>query len=441
MSLHLFEEVCVEPFLNASFSESKLSQMILAMGELHNQGLASLAISYFESTKKDMERITEGLTEENGNLKKELLEAKDTLFANTMRELNSMQLAISGINHKLRRRVYQLGRVQKIAEVLESEAHLPRLLKMASYQVLALCPENSNLFFAFFDEERKKVNLYHQESKSNPECDLIKTFYFSELPGMFQQVLFDESTKLFHLDSHEEIPAALSSLLMIKNQKDFLLMPIRKYREVTGFMLLGVPAEDFFSKSNYKFYQHVGQVVSKSVTSAALFTKSKQRDDFELIISELTKRKFLSGTLETTLDFCLGSLIDLLGVERSSLMRYDEGHMNLAVYAAKGYKVYPISGSKIKFGEGIAGMALKEAKIISIDKMKEVNAARPEIKVKSLLCVPLIENDTPLGVVNMSTISYYKHFEKSDIEMAHHVINRMTGILKELNQNTPTSFI
>ena len=35
-------------------------------------------------------------------------------------------------------------------------------------------------------------------------------------------------------------------------------------------------------------------------------------------------------------------------------------------------------------------------------------------------------------VVNLSTINYYRHFERSDIEMAHHVINRMTSILKDL---------
>ena len=46
--------------------------------------------------------------------------------------------------------------------------------------------------------------------------------------------------------------------------------------------------------------------------------------------------------------------------------------------------------------------------------------------------MPLLDAGKPLGVVNMSTINYYKNFESSDIEMAHHVINRMTGILNDL---------
>ena len=118
----------------------------------------------------------------------------------------------------------------------------------------------------------------------------------------------------------------------------------------------------------------------------------------------------------------------------------------LRVYAAKGYKVYPITGSPIRWGEGIAGLALKDSKIISISKMKDADSSellnsilrRPmsaqEIKIKSLLCIPLKNNDTPLGVVNLSTINYYQYFDKSDIEMAHHVIRRMSGLLAGLTE-------
>ncbi|OIO37791.1 MAG: hypothetical protein COT00_05005 [Candidatus Omnitrophica bacterium CG07_land_8_20_14_0_80_50_8] len=432
VSMHLFEEACLMPFLNSKFSQSKLSQIILAMGELHNRGLAAFAISYFENTKTQMQTVADGLVQENGLLKKELSDAKNSLLGQTMKELNSMQSVIGGINRKLRHRVYQLGHAQKIAEVLESEPHLPNLLKIASRHMLALCPNDSNFFFAFFDEEKKRINFYHQESKSSTECELLKSLFSSELSEAIQTALYDESVRHYHFNKHTDLSSSFEDVFSLKNQKDFLLMPIRRYREVIGFSLLGVPTEGFFSRTTCKFYQRIGQVVSKAVTSAMLFTKSKQRDDFEFIIGEIDKRKSLGGTLETTLDFCLGSLIDLLGVERSSLMRYDEDAKDLRVCAAKGYRVYPISGVSIKWGEGIAGLSLKDSKIISIAKMKDIKNYRPQIKVKSLLCIPLSDAERPLGVLNMSTINYYKTFEKSDIEMANHVVHRMTGILKDL---------
>ena len=245
--------------------------------------------------------------------------------------------------------------------------------------------------------------------------------------------MYDESRKNFHFSDPECLPAALSALFAVRNQKDFCLLPIRKYREVAGFLLLGVPLEGFFSRNNDKFYQRAAQAVSRAIAGAILFSKSKQRDDFESLMGELNQKKFLGVSVESMLDLYLGSLIDLLGVERSSLMRYDDDAKALSVCAAKGYKVYPISGARIKWGEGIAGLALKDSKIISINRMKDIKDYRPEIKVKSLLCVPLIDAGNPLGVVNLSTINYYKIFEKSDIEIVHQIANRMSSILKDFS--------
>ncbi len=446
ISLHIFEEICLNEFLGSETARQRLPEILNAMSELHHQGLAILASSYFETTKQAMQTITEDFVEENENLKKEISEIRDSVFAQTAKELGSMQLLISGINRKLRQRVYQLSHVQKIAETLDGESHLPKLLKIASSQTLALCPQNSNLYFGFFDEARKTVNLYHQELPAQPQCSLIKTFYFSEITEAFQAALYDESRKHAHFKTLESIPPALSDIPSVRNQKDFLMIPVRKYREVIGFIFLGVSAENYFSKNTYKFYQRVGLVISKAISSAILFSKSKQRNQFEFILDELTRQEPQKKPMEATLDFCLGSLIDLLGVERSSLMRYNEERKELKVYAAKGYKVYPISGAPIRWGEGIAGLALKDSKIISISKMRDVisselsnsifrwHAEAPEIKVKSLLCIPLKKNNKPFGVVNLSTINYYQHFDQSDIEMAHHVIRRMTGLLNDLTE-------
>ena len=445
ISLRIFEEVCLGEFLNSRAHRAILPKIMSVLGELHHQGLSALAVSYFETTKKEMQGITDGFAEENESLKSELSEMRNSLFTQTAKELGSMQLIVSGINQKLRQRVYQLSRVQKISEVLDGESYLPKLLKIASAQVLALCPENSNLYFGLFDEERKMVNLYHQESKSSPECDLVKSFYFSELTETFQTALYEDAKKCLNLRAIDQVPAVFSELPAVRNQKNFLLIPIRKYREVIGFIFLGVPVEDFFSKNNNKFYQRIGLVISKAVSSSLLFMKSKQRDHFESILQELDRRKSGQKPLETTLDFCLGSLIDLLRAERSSLMRYDQENKELKVCAAKGYKVYPISGASIKWGEGLAGLALKDSKIISVSRMRDPRSNEllgpllkyyeaPEIKVKSLLCIPLTDASRPLGVINISTINYYQHFEKSDIEMAHHVIRRMTGFLKDFTE-------
>ena len=162
-----------------------------------------------------------------------------------------------------------------------------------------------------------------------------------------------------------------------------------------------------------------------------------------MLLTELNRGPRESKPFETTLDFCLGSLIDLLGAERSSLMRFDDEKKELKVFAAKGYRVYPITGMPIKWGEGIAGLALKESKVISITKMREPDMTNffarllgreedRELCVKSLLCMPLFQLEKPIGVINISTINFHKDFDRSDIDMAHEVANRIAGILQGL---------
>ena len=219
---------------------------------------------------------------------------------------------------------------------------------------------------------------------------------------------------------------------------------MRKYREVIGFILLGAPLENFFDKNHHRFYQRLSQIISKAIVNAILFTKAKQQDEFISLLDELGQSKLKQKSFETTLDFCLGSLINLLGAERSSLMRYNPRNRQLKVCAAKGYKVYPVSGSCVRWGEGIAGLALKDSKIVSISKMKEPKPSNgvdrfltfgeaSEVKVKSLLCVPLFDAQIPLGVINISTINFYKSFDKSEVEMAHQIGNRISSILRNLS--------
>ncbi len=139
--------------------------------------------------------------------------------------------------------------------------------------------------------------------------------------------------------------------------------------------------------------------------------------------------------LESNLDFCLGEIIDLLGVERSSLMYFNKQKNEMRVCAAKGYKVYPIAGLAIRWGRGAAGLALKEDKAIAISEIKESARLTPsngffEASLKSLLCVPVIGSKEPLGVINISTISFHKRFDEADVDTACRIAQRVAVLMK-----------
>lgn len=444
LSLHLFEETCLEQFLLYYRDRSRLPELVRIMEELHSEGLAVFASSYFETTKSQLESLSQSLREENETLRGELERARESVFSLAQNELKSMQLILSGVNQKLKSRVYQLGRIQRVSDSLDSETHLGRLLKIATQQCLLLLPAGSDAVFAFPDEAMHRVNLYRQESKAEAECPLFKEIYRSELCAPLQEMLFDEEKKFVELSGFDQLPPALRASAALKGLKTHLALPLRKYGRTMGFALLSSPAEGFFNKGNYKFFGRVAHGIAGAVHSARLHAESRRKLSFEAWL-EAQKRTDIAGApAERGLDFCLASLLELSGAERTSLMRYDPLSRELRVFAAKGLLVYPIAGRAIKWGEGIAGLALKTAKPVAVshlegpkrkglfDKWRKSRKHPGESRVRSLLCLPLSSGETPLGVVNISTIHYFKEFGSTEIEMASQITNRISEILRDL---------
>ncbi len=432
ISMHLFEETCTEQFLSSYPQRSKLPEMILAMEALQSEALSVLASSYFEASKEHLLKISESLKEENESLKAEASQLRESFFGSAKRDLSSMQLVISGLSQKLKNRASALSRVQKISESLENESDPERLMLIASNQLKHLLPRNSEVIFGWLDESKNKVNTYCQDAVDPRQVQMTASFFSSEFMNDFRELLFRPDARYAHFQDPRSIPLSVRQVLGIKPPWDFFVVPIRLYQESTGFIILAAGASDFFCKGTHKFFWRSCQSVSKALTTAKLFGVQKKQDEFEMILDRLKGEKHLQQPIETTLDFCLGSLIKLLGAERSSLMRYDESEKSLKVCAAKGYKVYPISGSSIRWGEGVAGLALKESKIISIARMHEPQTKNSsEIKVKSLLCVPLHDMSVPIGVVNISTINFYKNFDRAEVDMVQKIAARLSGLLKE----------
>ena len=442
LSMHLFEEVCVEKFLEFYPDRSKLTSIILASEELHSHGLTVIAASYFEMTKKEMQAVTDSFREDNEELRNELLKTKNSLFFVAHKEMQAMQLAISSINHKLRTRLNQLGRIQKITEALDHEGNFLKLLSLAAAQLLRLCPANTEILFGFIDTADDKVTVYTDSLLETSGYEETKSFYFSEIAGAFREALVNTDIRYQPLQSPQEIPAAVMEALKAKSQREFLLLPMRKYAQTQGFILISADTEGFFSKNNYKFFQRVGQTVSQALLAALVYDRLQKERRLNAMLTEITRKKAARRAVEA-IDLCLGSLMEMLGAERSSLMRYDGTKKELKVFAAKGLKIYPISGLCLKWGEGVAGIALKNSKMVSVAKMKEPDGQKNvltklfkqkpsrEVRVKSLLCIPLFFKEEPLGVINLSTLQNYKNFSPSEIEMARPILHRICDILKE----------
>ncbi len=140
--------------------------------------------------------------------------------------------------------------------------------------------------------------------------------------------------------------------------------------------------------------------------------------------------------LKRLLQVILSKAIDTLEAEKGSLMLYDYSQNSLqvrVVYGLQDKKVEEginngiIQCSKIKAGEGVAGMVFLERKPI----ITNLGSADPRFIVKdiltnthSLLCVPLIAKGEAIGVINITNKKNGKLFNQKDLEFMTSLANQ-----------------
>ena len=155
-------------------------------------------------------------------------------------------------------------------------------------------------------------------------------------------------------------------------------------------------------------------------------------------LSELNEvGEILAGITEKTnaLEAALTAMQSHTNVKEGSVYLYnDDGKLEVkAVYPVK---ISHQEAHKFSPGEGVLGTCASEKKIVYVDDTSKDNAyfkTKAVEVAKSLLCVPLIDNEIVVGVMNFSGVQGKVSFEESDYEYASSVARLLVITLKNIH--------
>lgn len=125
--------------------------------------------------------------------------------------------------------------------------------------------------------------------------------------------------------------------------------------------------------------------------------------EFKDAAQEIYKTVRMDELLATLLDIAL----KMTNMECGSIMVMDEAKGDLTIKVSRGIDTKQATSTRIKVGEGIAGLAVKENSSFLINGQKSDNnriqrlLKRPEIK--HALVMPLVSKDKVFGVLNIHT--------------------------------------
>jgi signal transduction histidine kinase len=130
-----------------------------------------------------------------------------------------------------------------------------------------------------------------------------------------------------------------------------------------------------------------------------------------------------SLTIETVLDNAMRWAEEFIDAEASSIYELDEAKNLLFIRLARGPKKEPVKGITLKLGEGISGYVVQTGKAMvvhDVTKEKRFSDKFDRItgfKTRSMICVPLIVRNQPIGAIQVINKRSGKAFNRADLEL------------------------
>lgn len=159
-----------------------------------------------------------------------------------------------------------------------------------------------------------------------------------------------------------------------------------------------------------------------------------QRDEKSRALDTILKFSALLNSslkIEDVLDHAMQYAEEFIEAEASSIYELDEEKNELFIRLARGEKKRPLEGLKVKVGEGVAGKVVETGEpmvIADVDQDRLFSDRFDKLtgfKTKSVICVPLILRDKPIGALQVLNKRFGDPFTQYDLEL-------LTGMAQQI---------
>ena len=164
-----------------------------------------------------------------------------------------------------------------------------------------------------------------------------------------------------------------------------------------------------FSSGITKFMKTLGSLTSGHEKERVIFNKEQ-----------------IGLLLKTFLELAM----KLCDAERGSMMLFEKKTQELSIKDAKGLSDDIINNTKIKPGEGLAGLSIENKKGLFINEQlsdRELRLRMHKPKIKSAFIIPVFHQDEVLGVISVGTAKQPNRFSDKLMEL----LNELVGMALE----------
>ncbi|MDP8223753.1 MAG: diguanylate cyclase [Candidatus Lernaella stagnicola] len=213
-------------------------------------------------------------------------------------------------------------------------------------------------------------------------------------------------------------------------------LPLVHGGEVVGFLAVGKKEDGTtLSDNDIEFLATLSSHAAVSMKTTMLYEKNQQdKTELDKMVKNLSMLYDIGAAmihisdLKKLLKFILGEAINTTASQKGSLMLYDTATQRLMVRVVKGLpdkrdEEAINNGERectsFAVGEGIAGRVFETKKAIIVNSADKDDRyeSHEQSNVVSILCLPLVAADEPIGVINITNKKDGKPFTPEDLEL------------------------
>src|SRR5213078_4518871 len=312
--------------------------------------------------------------------------------------------SIQQLEQALREKTREADVLHRISESISNTLDLEAVLKHIVEVVVEATKAEACLLY-LLSESREELIL---RASKNPHPKLIGRITIGLGEGITGWVARERTRVVIPSNASDDPRFKFFHNLPEDRHQAFLSVPIMAKREVIGVINVQHKHPHRHRAHEVALMTTMGRQVGGAIETARLHAeitkKARQVETLSQVSATITSGRLL----EEILHLLVTMTAEMMGSATCSIMLLDPERDELRIAATQSLSEMYRSKPNLKVGQSISGRALKERRPLAVlDVTKDPEYMYPDLARKeglcSLLSVPMLVKDKPIGVINSYT--------------------------------------
>lgn len=205
--------------------------------------------------------------------------------------------------------------------------------------------------------------------------------------------------------------------------RNLLCLPMIVMDELVGVLeIVNSLGRDEFDEYDFQKAKYIADQAALAITNRRLYDTLTKRIDELTALYQISQAIAQATGEENILDYIIESLASAMGVERASIVIFDEGTGRLKIEASYGLPDSVKQGYLVDIENSIVGHVFQNSTpLVTSDvndsRLLHVISKEKDYKTSSFISIPIIYKNTTIGVISLTDKKNRERFDSFDLRV------------------------